>query len=771
MGIRRWALLVAGACATLMGAGDEPEGRLLRRGHVLVGLPESAARQARQEPPRTPPAPCNLQPTGEYPGLFSAAATSYTYHLRSTGTLRGVLLFLEFPGARTMPGDATTQTLYDELAPPYTRMMASLSYNRVRVEITPIHKWYLMPRDFHQYPLRTYGDLRTFFRDVISAADFDVSFASFDFITVITAQSLDVGAAQAFLLLPGVEASADGVPMKFMTFIPRRLRFPDVLAHENLHLMGLQDLYLLDAHTNDDSIKPFGRWDIMSSGYGLTAWHKEKLGWIEPSQITCLAAGSGEALLTPVGTPNGVKALAVPISPTRVMVAEARETGPDDPALCESGVILYTVDSTVPTGSGPFQIKPAKLTGPTLLRSCSPPEPNAYAAYGTGAQDISRHFEPGPNLLFEVTRKQATGYTVRVRTVAGAGVVPRALQKLSGDNQAVSMHSEAAEALAVRVLNGNGQPVPNPSADEYLPVQWHVVGGTATITSATSDASGEARARVKAGGSSATIVVRASIGSTAQYFSLRVADGRPVPAAVVNGAAFTQSAPPALAPGSWAVLTGAGLAAQAASSGPPYPVSLAGTSVTVRDSLGVSHFAPLYYVSPGQINFLVPENAAFGAAAISVSTELGGSATPVLALVRAVAPGVFTANATGAGVAAGFAARVKSSGEVESVPLFVYDEPARRYENLPLRLAASEEPVYLVLYGTGLRGRSGLPGVRLFVGGVSLPVQYAGPQGGYAGLDQVNAGPLPAALGGAGLIAVQLEVDGELANTVTLAIE
>lgn len=768
-------MLAAALCAASMGAGlgagREPDGRLIRRGHVLAGIPEGAARQASPQPRLAPAAPCNLQSTGEYPGLFSAAATSSTYHLRSTGTLRGVLLFLEFPSARTQPGDATTQALYDELAPPYTRMMASLSYNRLRVDITPIHKWYLMPRDFHQYPLRTYGDLREFFRAVISAADADVSFASFDFITVITSQSLDVGAAQAFLLLPGVEASADGVLMKFMTFIPRRLRFHDVLAHENLHLMGLQDLYLLDANTNDDSIRPFGRWDVMSSGYGLTAWHKEKLGWIEPSQITCLAAGSGQATLTPVGSATGVKALAVPVSPTRVMVAEARETGPDDPALCESGVIIYSVDSAVETGEGPFQIKPAKLTGPALLRSCIPPEPNAYAAYDAGPQSISRHFEPGPNLLFEVTGKQASGYTVRVRTVAGAGAVPRTLRKLSGDNQTAGMNREAAEPLAVRVLNGNGQPVPNPSADEFLPVQWHVVSGTGSITAASSDASGEARARVKAGASTAPIVVRASIGSTAQYFSLRVADSRPVPASVVNGASFRQGPIAALAPGSWAVLTGSGLASQTAAAEPPYPFSLAGTAITLRDSRGVNHPAPLYYVSPGQINFLVPENAAPGAAAITVSTEEGASATPVTALVRAVAPGIFTANASGSGVAAGFAARVKFNGEVESVPLFFYDEPGRRFENLPLRLGAPEEPVYLVLFGTGLRGRSGLEGVRLFVGGVSLPVQYAGPQGVYAGLDQLNAGPLPAAMQGAGLMAVQVEVDGEFANTVTLAIQ
>jgi uncharacterized protein (TIGR03437 family) len=48
-------------------------------------------------------------------------------------------------------------------------------------------------------------------------------------------------------------------------------------------------------------------------------------------------------------------------------------------------------------------------------------------------------------------------------------------------------------------------------------------------------------------------------------------------------------------------------------------------------------------------------------------------------------------------------------------------------------------------------------------------VLYAGPQGGFAGLDQVNV-LLPRSLTGSGLVNVQLFVDGMAANPVEVSI-
>jgi len=753
----------------LLFAQKTSEGELIRRGHVLVGVPSARpSRQAAVQPPRIPPAPCSLQTTGDFPGLFSAGPTNYTYHLRSTGSMRGVLLFVEFPGALTQPGDATTQSLYEELVPPYTKLMADLSYNRLSVSITPIHKWYRMPKAYGEYPLRTYGDLRSFIQDVLNAADADVSFGAFDFITIITSQRLEADAAQAFVLLPTVEAFADGSPVRFMTFIPSDLRYSDVLAHEHLHLLGLQDLYLLDAATFDQAVQPFGRWDIMSSGLGLTSWNKEKLGWIEPSQIGCLSNGSGEATLTPVHTAAGLKAAVVPVSPTRVFVMEARESNALDAGLCESGVLVYSVDSAVESGDGPFRVRPAKIAGFTTNRTCLTPEPNAFAAYETGSAAVSQHFEPGPNLLFEVTGKQQSNYTVRVRNLANPAILPSRIVKVSGDNQSAPLNRQVAQPLTIRVLTSAGVAVPNPAANEFMPAKWAVIAGQATIVSTGSNANGDATAVIRTGATLATIGIRVSVGSTAEYFTIRVTDTRPVASSIFNGATLAAGAFVSVAPDSWAVLKGVRLAGSAVAADPPYPTNLAGTSVILRDSQGVNRPALVYYVSPTQINFLIPANAAAGTADVFVATAEGTTATAQRVEVRTVAPGLFTANADGGGVAAGFANRLTRTGELLSIPLFRYDEASRTFRNLPLALGAEDEPVYLVLYGTGFRNRSSLDRVRVTLRGASVPVLYAGAQGTFAGLDQLNAGPLPPELRGAGPISFSVEVDGELSNFVTI---
>jgi uncharacterized protein (TIGR03437 family) len=55
------------------------------------------------------------------------------------------------------------------------------------------------------------------------------------------------------------------------------------------------------------------------------------------------------------------------------------------------------------------------------------------------------------------------------------------------------------------------------------------------------------------------------------------------------------------------------------------------------------------------------------------------------------------------------------------------------------------------------------------VNGSTIPVQYAGAQPQYAGLDQMNIN-LPRTLVGAGVVGIYVSVDGEISNTVTLTV-
>jgi uncharacterized protein (TIGR03437 family) len=90
---------------------------------------------------------------------------------------------------------------------------------------------------------------------------------------------------------------------------------------------------------------------------------------------------------------------------------------------------------------------------------------------------------------------------------------------------------------------------------------------------------------------------------------------------------------------------------------------------------------------------------------------------------------------------------------------------------VPIELGDGASPVFLSLFGSGIRGRSSLSAVTSTLGDVALPVQFAGPKGPLVGLDQVNVGPLPVSLTGRGELNLVVMVDGKKANTVTASIK
>jgi hypothetical protein len=72
--------------------------------------------------------------------------------------------------------------------------------------------------------------------------------------------------------------------------------------------------------------------------------------------------------------------------------------------------------------------------------------------------------------------------------------------------------------------------------------------------------------------------------------------------------------------------TGLAITTQAAET-TPLPTQLAGTTVSVKDSAGVERFAPLFFVSPDQINYLIPEGTLPGTATVTVTSGDGKVST------------------------------------------------------------------------------------------------------------------------------------------------
>ncbi|NOT63259.1 MAG: hypothetical protein HOP19_23880, partial [Acidobacteria bacterium] len=171
------------------------------------------------------------------------------------------------------------------------------------------------------------------------------------------------------------------------------------------------------------------------------------------------------------------------------------------------------------------------------------------------------------------------------------------------------------------------------------------------------------------------------------------------------------------------------------------PTTLGGTTVEVG-----GRAAGIFFVSPAQVNFLMPANLAAGSQAVVIrngSTAHNGTVT-----IAQNAPGVFTANATGLGVVAAQALRVRNN-------VATYEEVAQfaggAFIPRPIDLGPASDLVYLVLYGTGWRQAGNT--TRVSLGGELITPLFAGPQGGFAGLDQINA-LIPRSLLGSGRLSV-----------------
>jgi hypothetical protein len=287
--------------------------------------------------------------------------------------------------------------------------------------------------------------------------------------------------------------------------------------------------------------------------------------------------------------------------------------------------------------------------------------------------------------------------------------------------------------------------------------------------------------------------------------------------------------------------------------GPPLPTSLAGTTVKVTGSDGVEQVAPLFFVSPVQINYQMPPGVANGTAVVTVThainsvtlawdapttnedgtplTDLAGyrvhygsspqtytqtvdagnvtrmtlqnlppgiyyfAATAYdlsrnesrysnevshpldgtllsstgMVQISPVAPGLFSANHDGDGVASAHIFRVKPDGSRSYEPVARFDSDQNKFVPFPIDLGPESDRVFLLLYGTGIRGLSSPAAAQVRIGGTEAQVTYAGAQGDFEGLDQVNV-ILPRSLEGRGEVDVFLTVDGQVANSVTISI-
>lgn len=329
---------------------------------------------------------------------------------------------------------------------------------------------------------------------------------------------------------------------------------------------------------------------------------------------------------------------------------------------------------------------------------------------------------------------------------------------VTGANTLLQVNTQQAAQGRLGILAALGPGRTFPAGNREVAVIMFTVGNTTSSrvvnfnfsdTPTKRQVGGADQRELAAGYASGTVTVNPAVRSVAN----------------VSAASFAASA---IAPESIVAAFGTGLATEVRlAGGLPLPTQLAGTRVKVKDSAGVERLAPLFFVAPNQINYLMPAGAPSGAATVTV-TSGDGTISAGEAPIASVAPALFTANSSGQGVAAAVALRVKPDGRQIFEPIAQFDPAQNRMVAIPIDLGPEGDQVFLILYGTGLRSRSSLSAVAASVGGVNSQVLYAGVAEGFVGLDQINLS-LPRSLAGRGAVEVSLTVEGKRANPVTMA--
>ena len=290
-------------------------------------------------------------------------------YVPSTGDIRGVVLFVDFPNLNA-DKQAITEWQNNQI-PTAEKGLEVMSYGRDRLKFDVVDTFFRIPQNFEAYIKDTQGNLpgstpaksldtANLLRDAVLAANNEIDFSKYDFVNIVTPTfnpKTEGGASGGGGFNVDGKTSFLGTLGPIDEYLNQPLK-KNWLLHEVGHLNGLM-------HGYDYTKNPLGAWDVMANSFGLSndllGWNKFKLGWIDDVQIDCIAnkpASETFHLLSPIGTSStSSKMVVLKLSANTALVVETRrKTTIDNVSALNEGVLVYKVDTTIPQGKGAFAI-------------------------------------------------------------------------------------------------------------------------------------------------------------------------------------------------------------------------------------------------------------------------------------------------------------------------------------------------------------------------------------------------------------------------------
>ncbi|HKI02264.1 MAG TPA: hypothetical protein VKK31_09800 [Thermoanaerobaculia bacterium] len=301
--------------------------------------------------------------------MGSQFLTDFNFYAKPEGVVTAVMIFVDFGDAcagSSSPDEVARHMLGNGHA---QQLFRDQSYQKMTLDVTVRSDlgWRRMPECTTAY--QTHGtseEHRKYLEDAARLFSAEVKFSDYALVLVATPGNADLGGASSFTVRSGHGAqSVSGEVRLAVTFDQRSHESYVSLVHEMGHLFGLPDLYPLGMTAEKSSA---GSWSVMSDRYrssSFLGFERYKNGWLNSSRTTYIpdTTAGWSATLHPLSNPGGLSMIVLPVdqgvNPSKVFVIELAQ-----PLLglngqyWGDGVLLYTVDATIPSGSSPVVVIP-----------------------------------------------------------------------------------------------------------------------------------------------------------------------------------------------------------------------------------------------------------------------------------------------------------------------------------------------------------------------------------------------------------------------------
>lgn len=287
--------------------------------------------------------------------------------LPNRGVVKALIIPVEFTD---LAGTGSPADIYQEMAKGTADFYYKQSQRTVRFEFTTLPNYVNLNVPVSTFNLGSYngGDPNSYFMAGLKAVENLIDISDFDIAYVLPPKTVRANQIAYGPAFPGSVDSGgyqnatgtifNGVVGGQDAWQPLAGATWKWMAHETGHTFGLYDWYTLDG------TDPYGPWDIMSLNWSteaieLNSWNRYISGWLADSQVYCLDASEISTTSKTFKIENlsldsdKAKSVMIRLSDTKILIVEARATaGLDQLSDMRTGLVAYTVDTTIPTIKG-----------------------------------------------------------------------------------------------------------------------------------------------------------------------------------------------------------------------------------------------------------------------------------------------------------------------------------------------------------------------------------------------------------------------------------